>query len=110
MQRFVKTLRLSDDPAAIAAYRHAHDTIWPEIAQGIRDAGIASMELYLHGTLAVMVMELPDGADRDAVMERLAAFPRQQEWEEYVGTWQRCESGSTSAGKWRPMEKIFTLR
>lgn len=109
MQRFVKTLRLVDDPEAIAAYRHAHDTIWPEIASGIRAAGIADMELYLLGNLAVMVMELPDGADADAVMARLATFPRQQEWEEHVGAWQQCEPGSTSAGKWNEMERIFTL-
>lgn len=109
MQRFVKTLWLIDDPEAIAAYRHAHDTIWPEIAKGIRSVGITSMELYLHGNLAVMVMELPDGVDVDSAMSRLATLPHQQEWEEYVGQWQQCEAGSTSAGKWHEMEKIFTL-
>ncbi len=90
MQRFVKTLWLIDDPEAIAAYRHAHDTIWPEIAKGIRSVGITSMELYLHGNLAVMVMELPDGVDVNSAMSRLATLPHQQEWEEHVGQLQQC--------------------
>ncbi|MDE6316600.1 MAG: L-rhamnose mutarotase, partial [Muribaculaceae bacterium] len=47
--------------------------------------------------------------DRDAAMARLATLPRQAEWEEFVGQFQQCEPGSTSAGKWREMTRIFSL-
>lgn len=109
MQRFVKTLRLVDTPEAIAAYRRAHDEIWPEIASGIRSVGIERMDLYLLGNLAVMIMEAPDDLDVDAAMTRLATLPRQAEWEDFVGQWQQCTQGDTSAGKWQQMEQIFEL-
>lgn len=109
MQRFVKALWLVDDKEAIAAYRHAHDNIWKEIADGIRSVGISSMDIYLHGNLAVMIMELPDDIDVDEAMSRLATLPRQAEWEEYVSRFQQCLPGDTSDEKWKVMEKIFSL-
>ena len=109
MQRFVKTLWLVGDKDAIAAYRHAHDNIWKEISEGIRSVGVSSMEIYLHGNLAVMIMELPDDVNVDEAMSRLATLPRQAEWEEYVSTFQQCLPEDTSAEKWKVMDKIFTL-
>lgn len=109
MKSIVQTLRLVDEPEAIAAYRRAHDEIWPVITAGIREVGISRMDLYLDGAAAVMIVEYPDGLDIDAAFARLATLPRQQEWEEYVGQWQLCEPGSTSAGKWKRMEKVFEL-
>lgn len=109
MQRFVQTLRLVDNPEAIAEYRRIHDNIWPEIVKGIRSIGILDMEIYLTGNLAVMVMEMPDGIDADAALARLATLPRQEEWEEYVGMFQQCLPGDTSADKWKRMTKIFSL-
>ncbi|MDE5901514.1 MAG: L-rhamnose mutarotase [Muribaculaceae bacterium] len=109
MQRFVLTLDLKDSPEAIARYEEAHRAVWPEILEGIRSVGIAAMDIYRLGTRMVMILEIPDGVDRDAAMARLATLPRQAEWEEFVGQFQQCEPGSTSAGKWREMTRIFSL-
>lgn len=109
MQRFVQTLELVDSPESILEYRRIHDEIWPEISRGIRSVGIDRMDLYLLGNRAVMIVEMPDDIDFDSVMSRLATLPRQQEWEEYVGRYQKCEPGSTSAGKWKKMTHIFEL-
>lgn len=109
MQRFVSTLDLKDSPDAIARYEEAHRAVWPEILQGIRSVGITAMDIYRLGTRMVMILELPDGVDRDAAMSRLATLPRQAEWEDFVGQFQQCEPGSTSAGKWMEMTRIFSL-
>lgn len=111
MQRFVQTLELVDDPEMIAAYRKAHSSgeIWPEITAGIKEVGVTRMDIYLEGTRLVMILELPDAVDRDAAFARLATLPRQQEWEEFVGKYQVCNPGDTSAGKWRQMDQIFHL-
>lgn len=109
MQTFVQTLDLVDTPEAIEAYCRIHDEIWPEISEGIRSVGIGRMDIYLSGNRAVMVMEMADGIDFDEAMSRLAMLPRQQEWEEFVGRYQQCDPGSTSAGKWKRMTPIFTL-
>lgn len=109
MKRFVKILSLVDDPGAIKAYREVHDNIWPEITEGIRSVGITMMDIYLHGNVAVMIMEVPDDVDVDRAMSRLAGLPRQAEWEEYVARFQQCLAHDTSDEKWKQMEKIFTL-
>lgn len=110
MKRFVKTLYLRNNPETIAAYRKAHDEIWPEITQGIQEVGISSMDIYLYGNLAVMIMEIPDNVDEDKAMTRLASLPRQAEWEEFVSQFQECRPDDTSADKWHVMEKVFSLK
>ena len=109
MQRFVNTLRLVDDPKAIAQYCEVHDRIWPEIVEGIRSVGIQTMDIYLSGNLAVMIVEIPDHLDLDQAMSTLATMPRQAEWEEYVARFQQCLPGDTSADKWKRMTKVFGL-
>lgn len=109
MQRFLKVLRLREDPGLIERYIRAHDEIWPEIRQGIKDAGVADMELYLLGNLAVMTVEIADGLVLDEVMAEVARRPRQAEWEDFVQQFQQCAPGSTSAEKWQQMNRIFKL-
>ena len=111
MQRFVQTLDLVDDRELVEFYLDAHrsDRIWPEIVAGIRQVGITTMDIYIEGTRLVMILEMPDDVDREAAFALLATLPRQQEWEEHVGRAQQCAPGSTSAGKWRPMRRFFTL-
>lgn len=109
MQRFVKTLQLVDSPEAIEEYKKVHDEIWPEIVKGIREVGISTMDIYLTGNLAVMIMEVDDNIDVDTAMSRLATLPRQEEWERYVSRFQQCSPDDTSAGKWKQMDLIFRL-
>lgn len=106
---FVKTLDLVDDPEIIARYEEAHRHVWPEILEGIRSVGITRMDIYRLGSRLVMVMELPEELDYDQTFDKLARLPKQAEWEEYVGQFQICNPGDTSAGKWKPMTKIFSL-
>lgn len=109
MERIIQTLELVGTEEAKAAYLKAHREIWPEIVKGIRQVGISRMDLYLHGNTVVMIVEHPDHIDFNQAMAELATLPRQQEWEEFVGRYQKCEPGSTSAGKWKRMTQIFEL-
>lgn len=107
--RQIKTLRLKDDPFSISQYKKVHDEIWPEIVNGIKQVGISTMDIYLDGSLAVMVMEFPDNLDIEAAMIHLSQLPRQQEWEEFVAQFQECSPESTSAEKWKVLNQIFSL-
>ena len=111
LQRFCLTLDLQDDPRLIAEYINIHqkEMIWPEIPQGIREAGIESMEIYRLGTRLFMVLEAGPGFDFKRDMERLSTFPRQQEWEAFVARYQQSAPGATSAEKWKLMDRIFQL-
>ncbi|MDE6094511.1 MAG: L-rhamnose mutarotase [Muribaculaceae bacterium] len=109
MQRFIQTLDLIEDQGLIDRYIDAHANVWPEIIAGIREVGISDMDIYILGNKLVMVLQMPDDIDFGQAMGRLATLPRQAEWEEYVGQFQKCLPGSTSAGKWQRMTQIFSL-
>lgn len=110
-KRYVRRLKLRDNPELISEYRlrHSQEKIWPEIIQGIREVGILEMEIFILGTDLVMIMEVPADFDWDKAMARLATLPRQQEWEDYMALFQQSEPGSTADRKWQTMDRMFHL-
>ena len=111
MKRYCQTLDLREDPELIRQYRELHSPqgIWPEILQGIRDAGVQEMEIWLRGTRLFMIVELPNNADFDEVMAKMGTMPRQSEWEALTSKFQQAAENASSAEKWQRMEQIFRL-
>ena len=107
MKRYCQTLTLVEDEAMIAKYVEAHRHVWPEIVEGQRQVGILSMEIYRRGRSLFMICDTVDDFDWERDMARLAALPRQAEWEAYVSQFQGCAADASSAEKWQRMEKIF---
>lgn len=110
-KRWVQTMDLRDDSKLIAEYRlrHSEGQIWPEILQGIHDCGLLEMEIYILGTRLVMICEAPADLDWDEAMTKMAAGPRQEEWEDFMAIFQQCEPGQKSDEKWLMMERMFHL-
>lgn len=110
-KRYCQVLSLKNNPDLIAEYRkvHSREEAWPEIREGIRSVGILEMEMYISGSQVFMIVETPLDFDWDQAMDRLSHLPRQQEWEDYVARFQECVPGSTSAQKWKLMERMFYL-
>ncbi len=110
-KRYCQTLDLKDDPGLIAEYRkrHTENEAWPEILQGIRSVGILEMEIYILDNRLFRIVETPLDFDWDEAFTRLAALPRQEEWETYMSVFQVARPGATSAEKWRMMERMFHL-
>lgn len=110
-KRVVQTLSLRNSPELIAAYRRLHSpgSIWPEIVEGIREAGILEMDIFIRGCRLVMIVELPATLDWESAMTRLASLPRQAEWEATVARFQEAMPAQTSSEKWQPMERMFSL-
>ena len=98
-KRYCQTLDLKDDPELIAEYRkrHTENEAWPEILQGLRSVGILEMEIYILDNRLFMIVETPLDFDWDEAFERLAALPRQEEWETYMSIFQVARPGATSA-------------
>ncbi|MDR0348613.1 MAG: L-rhamnose mutarotase [Tannerella sp.] len=111
VKRYCQTLNLKNDPALIAKYvrRHSDAHVWPEIREGIRSAGILEMEIYLLENRLFMIVETPLDFDWDEAFAKLAALPRQQEWEDYMSIFQDVQPDATSAEKWKQMKRIFQL-
>lgn len=108
-RRYCLTLDLKDDPALIAEYRQHHRTIWPEVTDCMREAGIVGMEIYLLGARMFMIMDV--GAKfsfKDkAMIER--ENPKVQEWEQLMWKFQRPMPEAKPGEKWLLMERIFKL-
>lgn len=67
------------------------------------------MEIYLLGTRLFMIVELPAEANWNDVMNRMASYPRQAEWEALTAKYQKANAEATSDEKWKLMERIFHL-
>ena len=111
VKRYCQTLDLRDSPELIAEYRkrHSQAEAWPEILAGIREVGILEMEIYILGSQLFMIIETPLDFDWKIAMDKLSNLPRQAEWEKYVSKFQDCPCLSSSAEKWKLMERMFYL-
>lgn len=111
VKRYCQTMDLKDSPELIEEYIKHHSKLeaWPEIRAGIRSVGILEMEIYILGSRLFMIVETPLDFDWKTAMEKLSHLPRQEEWEKYVSEFQECIPGSTSAEKWKLMERMFYL-
>lgn len=110
-KRYCKTLQLENDIALIEEYKkyHAMGNAWPEITQGMKDVGIIDMEIYLDGTTLFMIMDTEENFDHDKAMTKLAAMPRQSEWEAVVSKFQKTSASSSAREKWKLVERIYKM-
>jgi len=110
-KRYCKVLQLQDNKELIKKYIDIHkpNNIWPEIPEGIREAGIIDMEIYLHGNIAFMIMDTVPDFDHDKAMKKLGSLPRQKEWEEYVSQFQQAGEKADTPEKWQTVQRIFKL-
>ena len=67
------------------------------------------MEIYILGSQLFMIIETPLDFDWEIAMDKLSNLPRQAEWEKYVSKFQYCPYLSSSAEKWKLMERMFYL-
>jgi len=111
VKRYCQTMDLKNEPVLIKEYRrrHSRGEAWPEIIEGIRAVGILEMEIYVLENRLFMIVETPLDFDWDSAMARLATLPRQQEWEEFMASFQNCDPTATSDEKWKMMERMFHL-
>ena len=109
MKRFCQTLELVADEALIEQYMEVHANVWPEVMAGQREVGILDMQIYRSGNRLFMICDTVDDFDWQRDMARLAALPRQAEWEAHVSKYQGCDPDAPSAKKWKLMDKIYQL-
>ena len=109
MKRFCQTLELVADEALIEQYVEIHAHVWPEVMAGQREVGILDMQIYRSGNRLFMICDTVDDFDWQRDMARLAALPRQAEWEAHVSKYQGCDPDTPSAEKWKLMDKIYQL-
>ena len=109
MKRYCQTLTLPKDERLVEEYIKAHQDVWREIQDGIKEVGILDMQIFLSGNQAFMIMDAKDDFDFVKDNQRLSTLPRQAEWEAFVARFQGCDPNAASTSKWKLMTKIFEL-
>ena len=108
MSRYVLTVDLRDDPAAIAAYREHHERVWPEVLESLRRAGVRHMEILILGRRLVMVLEVNNGLDVHRMFaDHTVSHPRVLEWERLMQSLLEPASGAQPGEWWAVMEPVF---
>jgi len=109
MTRYCLALDLKDDPKLMAAYEEYHASVWPEIINSIKEAGIKALEIYRVANRLFMIIE----ADDDFSFEKKAALDATNEivmqWEKLMWQYQQALPTAGPEEKWVLMQKIFSL-
>jgi L-rhamnose mutarotase len=110
MKRYVLTVDLADDRAAIARYRRHHRHVWPEVQASLRRVGVRGMEIYALGRRLAMVLDTRDDFDlRRSFAAHAASSPRCARWEELMKTFQVPPPGARRGEVWARMDPVFRL-
>jgi len=104
-------LDLIDNAELIASYEHHHKpgNIWPEIPAGIREAGIADMQIYRIGRHLFMILEHDEAIDLKTAFDKMAGLPRQGEWAAWMESFQKKLPEAASGEHWATMKPVFLL-
>lgn len=109
MRRYCLALDLKDDPQLIATYEQYHTSVWPEIINSIKEAGIKNLEIYRVANRLCMIMEVTD----EFSFEKKAALDANNEivmqWETLMWQYQQAIPTAKPGEKWMLMNKIFSV-
>ena len=103
------TLCLQDDPEKIAAYRHHHQAVWPEVTARLRDCGVQQMQIFLRGTRMFMYLVAEDSFDPARDFARINEDPTSARWNALMATLQARAPEADPDEWWAPMELVFDL-
>lgn len=111
-RRLCFTVDLRDDPELMARYKawHGPGAVPKPVVDAIRGDGIRDLEIWLHGTRMVLIMEVGPDFDPAAKATSDAANPEVQEWDRLMGTFQQPLPGTPAGQTWVAMERIHSLR
>lgn len=105
-RRFIRMIDLVDNAVAIAAYEKAHAPghTPPAVLASQRRHGIVELEMYRLGARLVMVMEVDDRFDPDALDREMQADSVLIDWHRHMSAVQRPIDGQQG---WAEMPCIF---
>jgi L-rhamnose mutarotase len=93
-------------PGKAEEYRRFHATVWPEVEQVLRDAGVTKYVIYGWGDIVFSYMEVED---YEKMAARFNADPAAQRWERAVGDLIEYVDADPSIGWPIVLEEIWSL-
>ncbi len=108
VQRFGQVIGLN--PQHLSEYRRAHQEIWPEIADALKEAGIYNYTIYHRDGLLFGTFEYHGPPDEFKLrMDQLAKAPRMREWWDWMEPMQIPLEDRSPEEWWANMEEVFHL-
>jgi len=94
-------------PELKAEYKKAHDQIWPEMAEAIKDAGISNDSIFFcaDGTLFAYL----EAEDYQKGMERLGKTDVNRRWQEHMEKYFVKKDPSVLGPEIEMLEEVFHL-
>jgi L-rhamnose mutarotase len=109
--RYVLALDLANDALLIAEYEKAHEKIWPQVRDHLREHGVEAMDIYRLGTRLVMVMDVNDVVYNATAMAQASINNMViAQWEALMWRYQVPTPWTPAGEKWTPMAHIFDLK
>ena len=93
------------NPGRAAEYRRRHDAIWPELAQPLRDSGVANYSIHLDEETSVLFAYLERGEDHR--MDALPDHPVMRRWWDHMKDIMRTNPGGSPVAV--PLTEMFHL-
>ena len=108
-RQYCLTLTLKEDDELIREYEEYHKpgSVWPEVIDSIREAGILDMQIYRSGLQLIMIMTVSDAFSFEDKALRDSRNSKVAEWEQLMEKFQNKEQGVKS--KWQAVANIFEL-
>ena len=110
MKRYCLALDLKDDPALIALYEEYHQSVWPEIIESIKTAGIQHLEIYRVVNRLLMIIEVTDDFSFEEKAKMDAKNEMVQQWEKLMWEYQQALPCAKPGEKWVLMQKICSIK
>jgi L-rhamnose mutarotase len=80
VEKYAFKMRLK--PGTVAEYKHRHDTIWPELAALLKEAGVSDYSIYLDGDTSILFGVL--WRRNDHTMADLPSHPVMRRWWDHM--------------------------
>lgn len=91
-------------------YFEYHKNVWPEVEAGFKKAGYKKIVLYRYGSLLVMTITVPKGADLNAMGKMAESYdPKCAEWNKLMNKYQTGVKGTRVGETWVEAVPFYTF-
>jgi L-rhamnose mutarotase len=104
LKRYAFILRLR--PGAAEAYEEAHRTVWPEMLELLKSAGISEYSIYRRDTLLILALRTEDFED---TWSRIEKHPVNLRWQQAMGPLFEPNEGLREGERFPMLEEVFYL-
>jgi L-rhamnose mutarotase len=110
LEERVFVVNVIEDAQKQNEYFEYHKKVWPEVEAGFKKAGYKKIVLYRYGSLLVMTIAVPKGADLNAMGKIAESYdPKCAQWNKLMSTYQTGVKGTKAGETWVEATPFYTF-